>query len=106
MLSLHGLLSALLLRRLSHSKLLWRVLGVLLMLEGLLVMSWCLYMLNRPPGHLHYAIAVLATHVIALLAFLCGGRAEQQRGWLTRLSRALEPPRSCYGDVALGEYLL
>jgi dienelactone hydrolase len=104
MLSLEALLSAPLPRRICHSHLLWRVLGVLLVLEGLLGMSWFLYMQHRPPGHLHYAIGVLAAHVIALLAFLCGGRAEQREGWLTRLSRALEARRSCYGDVVLGEY--
>src|SRR6202158_1818221 len=105
MLSFHVLLPAPLLRRICHSTLLWRVLGLSLVLEGLIGLSWFLYMLGTSPGHLHSGLAVIATQVLALLAFLCGSRAEQQQAWLARLSFAFEARRVCYRDLPAGGHL-
>jgi len=86
-------------RRIRHSKLFWRVLAVSLVLEGLAGMAWFLFGLDKSPGHLHYGIALLATQIVALLAFICGGRAEQQQAWLTRLAYTYEARRSYYEDL-------
>ena len=79
----------------------WRVLALLLGLEALIGMSWWLFLLGKSPGHLHYAVATVAAQAMALLAFLCGGRAEQQHAWLTRLNHRLRPKLLTYNDLEI-----
>jgi dienelactone hydrolase len=84
------------LRQVAHSKLLWRALVVLLFFEGLAAIAWLGFFLRWSPNHLMFGVAFMATQLLALTAFLCGGRAEQQRMWFSRLRHVRESRRSYY----------
>lgn len=100
-----------LLHRALASKALWRVLALLVACELLATSPWLALGFDRRPGHLEFALAALATPLIAIIAFLCGGRAEQRGAWFTRLSTRYEGRRPYYetvrisGDPTLGRRL-
>jgi len=68
----------------------------LLIFDGLAALAWLGFFLQWSPNHLMFGVAFMATQLIAVTAFLCGGRAEQQRMWFSRLRHVRESRRSYY----------
>jgi dienelactone hydrolase len=81
------------LRRALRSKALWRAMALLVGLELLATSAWFAFSFGRSPGHFEFALAALAAPLAAIIGFLCGGRAEQREGWLTRLASIYESRR-------------
>src|SRR6266511_3659778 len=82
--------------RIARSRTLWKVLAVLLLLEGGAASGWLVFFFDAALGLLVFGISLLAVQSIALVSFLCGGRVEQQRTWFTRFARTRESRRSYY----------
>jgi len=89
------------LARLLRSRTFWRVVSVVALCECLAASAWLLFLLNASTSHTLFALALLATQLLALIGFLSGGRAQQQQGWLTWLTGAIEARRAYYEPVSL-----
>jgi hypothetical protein len=76
--------------------LLWRALAVVVACEGLAASAWLTFVLDGSPGHVEFGVALLATQLAVIVAFLCGGRAEQKQAWFSRALRVFESRRSYY----------
>lgn len=98
--------------RAGRSRLVRGILLVVVACEALVASAWLAFFLERSPGHVEFGVGLLATHILVVVAFLCGGRAEQQHAWFSRLSRAVESRRSYYepiridGDPTLARILM
>ena len=72
---------------------------------------WLSFWFDRTPGQLEFALAALATPLVAIVGFLSGARAEQVGAWFTRLASLYESRRPYYetlqvsGDPTLAHCL-
>jgi dienelactone hydrolase len=64
--------------------------------------AWLAFCFGQPPGHFEFWLAALATPLGAMVGFLYGGRAEQQRAWFTRFAQFYESRRPYYKPVRVG----